>query len=113
MSWLRIDDSFVDHPKVISLGAIPARWAFLELLSYCAKHRTEGYFPPSIGDTHRRLTPALIARCIEVGLVDVGDSGEHRVHDFEAYNPASKDPTGASRQQRWRNAHSNGRVTET
>ncbi len=111
MSWLRIDDSFTDHPKIISLGPVGSRWAFLELLGYCAKHRTGGYFPATIGDTHRRITPALIARCIAVGLVDEADDGELRVHDFQTYNPPTKDPTGAVRQQRWRNANRNGDVT--
>lgn len=111
MSWLRIDDTFVDHPKLVSLGGIPARWAFLELLSYCAKHKTDGYFPAAISESHRRLTPAFIAHCVEVGLVDKEEDGSLRIHDFAVYNPG-KDPTGAVRQQRWRNAQRNGGVTE-
>jgi len=104
MTWLRIDDSFIDHPKLVSLGGAAQRWAFLELLTYCAKHKTEGYFPVEISDTHRRITPAFLDKCVAVGLVDRSAAGELRVHDFGVYNPV-KDMTGAARQQRWRNAN--------
>jgi hypothetical protein len=111
MSWLRIDDGFIDHPKLLSLGPPADRWTFLELLTYCARHHTEGYFPTTIRSQNARVTRSFIAKCIDVGLIDKTPSGELRIHDWERYNP-SKDATGAARQQRWRNAHRNAGVTE-
>jgi len=105
MSWLRLDDGFTSHPKLITLGPPALRWQFLELMSYCARHRTDGYFPPEIAP------PKLLDRCIDVGLVEL-DSAGPRIHDWEKFNP-TRDPTGAVRQQRWRNAQRNGRVTDT
>lgn len=115
MSWLRIDDTFGDHPKLLLLTR-SERWTFVELLCYCARHQTEGYFPVTISDSKRHVSTTLLNKFVDVGLVDESEeSGELRIHDWQDFNP-SKDPTGAIRQQRWRNARSNaprnGRVTE-
>lgn len=112
MSWLRLDDGFVDHPKVIALGTPPTRWAWLEVLMYCARHRTSGRIPEGIGDVVRRATPALLSRARDVGLIDVDEQGAMRVHDWNTYNV---DPTNAERQARYRsrkrNAESDADVT--
>lgn len=101
MSWLKLDDGFADHPKLVRLGPPAHRWAFLELMLYCAKHRTDGYFPTEL------VTKKMLARYVEVGLVDDEGEGHYRIHDWPQFNP-TKDPTGATRQQRWRNAKRNG-----
>lgn len=111
MTWLRVDDGFVDHPKIVSLGSPAARWAFLELLAYCARHHTDGYIPNNLLTVLPRVNVALINRAIEVGLVDRDETGDLRVHDWQTYNPPQKDPTGALRQQRWRNGQRNATVT--
>ena len=106
MAWLRIDDGFADHPKLVELGKPEHRWTWLEVLAYCARQKTQGRIPREIGDVIRRANPAFIRRCVEVGLVDL-DEDIHRVHDWDDYNP--KDPTKADRQARWR-AKRNGAV---
>jgi hypothetical protein len=45
--WIRIDDNFVDHPKIIRAGPL-AIVAQLRALCYCARHLTDGRFPASV-----------------------------------------------------------------
>lgn len=98
MSWLRLDDDFAQHPKVVRL-ARGDRWTWLEVLLYCARYRTEGHVPEAIGEAIRAATPAFLDRCHTVRLLDLNGDG-YFVHDWREYNP--KDPTAAIRQQRKR-----------
>lgn len=102
MSWLRLDDTFAQHPKVVRL-ARGDRWTWVEVLLYCARYRTDGRVPEAISEAVRAATPAFLNRCYELHLLDLNGSGEaptYVVHDWDFYNP--KDPTGAVRKQRQR-----------
>lgn len=109
MAWLRIDDGFAQHPKVVRLSP-KDRWTWLEILCYCARYRTKGVVPAAISQVVRGASESFLENCHTLGLIDSGGGGENRVHDWDAYNP--KDPTSAERQARYRNAHRNGEVTE-
>jgi hypothetical protein len=99
MAWLRVDDGFTEHPKLIALGGTRDRWTWLELLVYCARRKTRGRVPERIGDVLQRVTPSFLSRCESVGLLDQNGTG-YVVHDWATYNP--EDPTKAERQARWR-----------
>lgn len=99
MSWLRLDDGFAQHPKIVQLSARD-RWTWLELLCYCARYRTDGQIPDAIAEVVRGATPAFIARALELRLLDSvpvpepvpGTSGKAlRVHDWDEYNPKRYD----------------------
>lgn len=109
MAWLRVDDGFPEHAKLLALKR-GQRWTWLEVLAYCARQSNGGYVPAGISETMKWVTPAFLARCLEVGLLDEGEDG-YTVHDWEVYNP--KDPSGAQRQLRYRNRHRNDEVTGT
>lgn len=115
MTWLRVDDGFPEHPKLIRLGGPSMRWTWLEVLAYCARHQTDGVVPAEICEVVKRANIAFLYKCVAVGLLEE-TATEHgvtlHVHDWETYNPSQKDPTGALRQQRFRNAHRNAPVTE-
>lgn len=107
MSWLRLDDGFADHPKL--LGLTPAqRWTWLELLLYCARHRTGGVVPTSISQRVPGASPAFVRRALELELLeryvtdDVTDdvTDELRVHDWQDYNGPLE--ATARRQKRYR-----------
>ncbi len=49
MSWLRIDDAMIDHPKIAGLSDAAFR-AHIEALCYCARHLTDGVVPLSVAD---------------------------------------------------------------
>ena len=97
MSWLKLDDGFDTHPKLLELTELQ-RWRWARVLLHCARHRTEGHVKPSV------LRELGLGRAINdllrVGLLEEnGDTG-YLVHDWSAFNP--KDPTKAERQARWR-----------
>lgn len=54
MTWLRVDDDFESHPKVIALGRQRERAVYVWLMCglWCAKQRTDGYVPPSVVRGH-------------------------------------------------------------
>lgn len=99
MAWLRIDDGFAEHPKLIALGSPADRWTWLELLVYCARRRTRGQVPSGVHDVLRRATPGFLERCHMVGLLDKDEDG-YAVHDWETYNPS--DSAAADRMRRRR-----------
>lgn len=98
MSWLRTDDAFSSHPKFEGWTAAD-KWAFLELMHYCARYRTGGRIPNDLGLLPRSVTARLLNRAEASGWLD------HRsdalwLHDWDIYNP--KDATGAARAKRYR-----------
>ena len=98
MSWLRLDDKFVRHPKITRLTR-GDRWTWLEVLSYCCEYRTEGFIPETIREVVPKATGPFLNRCYELHLLDL-DGSDYRVHDWHEYNP--KDPLKAERMARWR-----------
>lgn len=85
MSWLRIDDGFAQHPKIVQLTP-KDRWTWLELLCYCARYRTGGRIPAGIAEVVRGTTPAFLARCENLRLLEKAADGDFQVHDWQIYN---------------------------
>lgn len=104
MSWLRVDDSFMQHPKFEGWKA-PQKWAFLELMGYCAKYRTEGRVPADLALLPRSVTPGLLTLAEQSKWLDRDETGALWVHDWSAYNP--KDPTASLRVKAYRERNAN------
>src|SRR5262245_51136165 len=87
MAWVRLDDGFTDHPKVIRAGE-DAGWLFVAGLCYSGKHLTDGFIPEGKVDTlTRKRQPGKLAdKLIEVGLWERVDGG-YQVHDYLQWNP--------------------------
>jgi hypothetical protein len=102
MSWLRLDDRFATNTKVSALPRAD-RWAWVELLCYCALNSPTGRVPPAIVEHLKYVTPALLERCRNVGLIDTDEHGVDHVHDWAVYNP--KDRTQAERAKNYRDRH--------
>lgn len=99
MSWVRLDDQFPDHPKVVAAGPA-AGWLYVCGLAYCARYLTDGFIPK---DQVRRLADVGNAQrqaeiLVSVGLWEHSDGG-YRVHDYLEYNP-SKEKVLATRELR-------------
>lgn len=105
MAWLRLDDGFPSHPKLSGFSA-SQKWALIELLCYCARHKTGGLVPRDLSLLPRAVTPALLERAEMAGIVDREEDGHLVIHDWSVYNPS--DPTAAERMARWRNNNRNG-----
>jgi hypothetical protein len=96
MAWVRLDDAFPEHPKVLAAGD-EAAWLYVCALAYCNRHLTDGALPAA---AVKRLTnhkrPILLAmRLVDVGLFDRTEDGFH-VHDYLDYQ-SSKEAVEAER----------------
>jgi len=103
MAWVRIDDEYGDHPKIIIAGPI-ASAIQTRSICYCNRHLTDGFLPddivPSIVawvNSHleklgvppekRNINwPALM---IKNGLWERADGG-YNIHDYLDYNPTKE-----------------------
>ena len=88
MSWVRIDDSFPEHPKILEAGG-DAGWLHVCALAYCNRNTTDGLI-------HRNVMPRLSDRTnplrLAERLVAVGiwerDGADYRIHDYLEYQPS-------------------------
>jgi hypothetical protein len=85
MSWLRVDDGFTDHPKIVALGTPAKRWTWLRILTYTARYRSP-HVPAALREIIAEATPKYLQQCVEIGLIDVADDGSMSVHDWLIYN---------------------------
>lgn len=88
MSWLRIDDIFPQHPK-FSGWAVADKWAWLEVMVYCARYRTGGRIPEDLGLMPRSTTKRLLEKAERSGFIDRADDGGMVIHDWPIYNAAT------------------------
>lgn len=102
MSWLRLDDGFADHPKLLELTRAD-RWRWIELLTLTARYRTNGHITSGMLRS-ADIPPRLQTRLLELALLEQTPYGQLQIHDWHHYNPPP-DPTGAARQARWRARH--------
>lgn len=93
MSWVKLDDGFWNHPKVLTLSDGAFR-LYVRSLSYAGRYLTDGELRPSVV----RLLGAKtrhIAELVGENLWEDGQSG-YVIHDFLEYNP-SRDEVDAER----------------
>ena len=110
MTWVKLDDAFGDHPKILGLSDSAFRLHVLSLC-YCARYLTDGNVPSAFLRGHG----ADVDELWHAGLWFQGDDG-FEIHDYLAYNPSREDVRHerervAERQRRFRgrtNAESNG-----
>lgn len=91
MSWVRLDDHFPTHPKVIAVGG-DAGWLHVCGLCYCAEHLTDGAIPkavvPRLSD---RENPQQLAEKLVEADVWTDDGDQYIIHDFLLYNRSRED----------------------
>lgn len=77
MPWVRLDEDFPDHPKVVTAGPL-AGWMHVCALAYCNRHLTDGFVPH-----------AQIARLVNfAGIVDLDeDPGPIDARDLPDVSP--------------------------
>jgi hypothetical protein len=118
MPWIRLDDQFPDHPKVIAAGPMAA-WLYVCGIGYCNRLLTDGLIPKGqvrkLADVDEAM--ALAARLVEVGLWEEVESG-YRIHDFLDYQPSAEQvkaerADNAKRQHEWRERKKQERNTVT
>lgn len=94
MTWVRLDDGFVTHPRMVAAGK-DGRALFIAGLCYCGKHSTDGRIPkaaiPMLA-AQAGVRPATSKRLIDAGSWIDHDT-EIEVHDFLEYNPSREQTT--------------------
>lgn len=91
MPWVRIDENIIDHPKFIALTP-PAFWLWVEGLTYCQKHLTDGHVPRPVLRGMRHYSPSAMKLLSAVlvpnkgPLWHVDPNGDIRVHDYLEHN---------------------------
>lgn len=107
MVWVKLDDQFPDHPKVVAAGPCAA-WLHVCGIAYCNRHLTDGFIPRGVAHrltdfdglswTGPRNTDAVAgpifdvdcegeaSRLVELGLWDE-DGGGYRIHDYHDFQP--------------------------
>lgn len=103
MSWVKLDDNFSDHPKVISLSDRAFR-ALVRSMCYCARHETNGRVPKV--KAHEFAGRRAFAELLESGRWEAAEGGVS-VHDYLVYNPSretleAKRAATADRVTKWR-----------
>jgi hypothetical protein len=89
--WVRLDESFADHPKIERVGPLAA-WLHVAALCYCARHLTDGALPKA--KAHRLADipdPAEhVAALLREGLW-TEDGSAYVLHDYLDYQPSRQD----------------------
>lgn len=96
MTWVKLDDGFFRHPKVVRAGR-DARDLHLAALCYAGSNLTDGKIPREaltqlLADAGiaRASGPKLAAKLVDVGLWEATDHG-YLIHDYLSYNPSRED----------------------
>lgn len=90
MTWVKLDDQFLTHPKVMAAGK-DGRALFIAGLCYAAQHLTDGHIPAAVlpllaAASDVRGKPAA-TRLVDVGLWEQAADG-WVIHGFLEHNPS-------------------------
>lgn len=103
--FIKVSDTFADHPKFIALDDDAAGFMVVAMWGYCRHQNTDGLIPKA--KAHRLTKSATPARCqkaIRVGLLE--DAGDYyRCHDYLDHQQSA-----AQRQARSEQAKQAGRA---
>ena len=83
MGWVRLDDNFADHPKVIGLSDTAFR-LYIEALCYSNRQLTDGYIPMAVYLKMSKNDDADYL--IEAGLWEEVPSG-YAIRSYDEYQP--------------------------
>lgn len=83
--WVRIEDTFYDHPKIIAAGNA-AVGLHVRGLSYACHHMTDGKIPRSFLKGQLKTAERLVL----YGLWE-RDGEDYRIHDYLKFNPSARE----------------------
>ena len=86
VTWVRLDDRFTDHPKVVGLSDKSFR-NFVDGLCYAARHLTDGRIPKAALPRSKKSVEELV----EARLWALDEDGSVVVHDYLEWNPSRLD----------------------
>ncbi|MEE9584754.1 MAG: hypothetical protein V3W51_04655 [Candidatus Brocadiales bacterium] len=95
MPWIKLEDSFPDHPKVVEVGPLAA-WLYICGLCYCNRYLTDGLIPTTILDRLSGVenidTKAsyLAELLVKHGLWEE-EGNSYRVHNYLLYQSSKEE----------------------
>lgn len=86
MTWVRLDDSMPEHPKMVALTDRAFR-QHVSALCYCNRNLTDGAIPDTIA--HRLVASGkrYAGELVTAGIWDKTTDG-YQIHDYEDYQPS-------------------------
>lgn len=94
MSWVKIDDQFPYHRKVIAAG-LEGRALYITALCYTAHQLTDGFIPDDVMPVLGVLSGVVDVKQIASKLVEVclwhACDGGYTIHDYLDYNPTKEE----------------------
>jgi hypothetical protein len=117
--WSRLDDEFIDHPKVHVAGQllgvngrVIAIGFYAMGLMWANRYLTDGFLANEVieGFASHVRNPLVVADALtKAGLLDKCPGG-YRIHDFREFNPSATDIRRRRREDRERKRlNANGR----
>jgi hypothetical protein len=109
MSFLRIDDGFAEHPKIVALSDLAFR-VHVAALCYSARNLTDGHLPPNYAAADR----AVVRELVRAGVWETEGKG-FRIHDWHQWNPTAEEvrlrrKASRDRIREWRRRRDAGEV---
>jgi hypothetical protein len=97
MTWLRLDDGMLDHPKwirAIALGGDEVVTVWLRLLSWCSRNLTDGHVPGDMVAQVAQLKAGIkrskaLRALEEARLITRGEGEEITIVDYLERNPSA------------------------
>lgn len=94
MAWVKLDDQFTDHPKIVAAGP-QAGWLHVCAMCYASRYLTDGFIPINvIPRLMTGNTTKLVETLVAVGLWETAEGG-YQIHDYLEYNPSRADTLAA------------------
>lgn len=116
MPWVRLDDGFTEHPKILVLSDAAFR-LHLHALCYSARALTDGHLSNAwLTGGKGRSTPKAVAQLVAVGVWREAPTGGYQIHDYLKYQPSRSEieksrAAAADRMKRAREVRANNSRT--
>ena len=121
MSWVRLDDRFYSHRKVMSVS-LAARWLYVSALCVANQHSNNGILDQAAQDCllvavgRSGSFDALAAELVSAGLWERHGVTDYTIHDYLEYQPSDAEQrkeraAAAERQRRFRERRHGGNAT--
>ncbi len=96
MSWLRMDDAMLDHPKWIRAlrdGGDAALHLWLRFCAWSSRHLTDGIIPADVidaipGPRGAKVRARAQQALADASLIERRSNGDLLLHDYLEYNPS-------------------------
>ncbi len=98
MSWIRLDDNMLDHPKwrrAIREGGDGALTVWVRLISWCSRNLTDGVVPadmvPTLASVRSESRSRALRALADSGLTSRSPSGDLIINDYLERNPSRQE----------------------